>query len=212
MICLLSLRTVVALLLPAMSRQRAISLSIVAAVPLLAGLLVAGHARADLTWNGSGESGVDPFGHAWLTQNTAFQDVTSWGMPGRAQGTRVYNGNFTIEAIEVTFSGLPDGVTVLEGVPTFRPTMNVTPFGAGDLWTYDLTGDTVRFDPPIPSKTLAPGDSFFLYVPFTDEVVFDDFEFQVTYIGVPEPSSIILASVALAALTALLRRRSRSER
>ncbi len=155
--------------------------------------LLAQTACADLIWSGAGQSGTDPFGDQWLTQNGGFQSVTNWGMPGRSKGTAPFQGNVAVSEIDVTFFGLPAGVTVMnQPVASYQPTFNVTPFVVGDLWTYSISGNTVAFFPPPTSHVLNPGDRFFYYVPFTATVDFSTFHFQVTYNSVPEPAGVVL--------------------
>src|SRR5215471_6108287 len=122
-------------------------------------------AFADLTWNGAGQSGADPFGNMWLTQNPGFQSIASWGMPGRSLGTTTFLGGFAVREIDVTFFGLPSGVGIMNQGTTFEPTLANTPFL--DLWNATITGNSVSFTSPSSSPALNPGDSFAWYIPFT---------------------------------------------
>jgi hypothetical protein len=152
----------------------------VAALVLLGSL----PARADLVeWNGAGANGVDPYGHAWLAENSAFQGVTSWGIPGRGHGVTTFVADRSVTGVQVSFFDLPMGVTIRDdGFQSFGPTMNVSPFSVSDLWVRTLLSPTsVRFDPPTPNRTLDPLDALFMYVPFTAEVNLGTFRFEALY-------------------------------
>ncbi len=161
-------------------------------------------AAAHVVWTGSGETGTDPFGHAWRFQNsaTAFQNVANWGIPGRAQGILEYLGDVSVLAIQVEFFNLPAGTQFSH--PISNPTMNVSPFTVSDLWTSQSpTATSVLFTPPDPGRTLDPHDQFFLFVPFDRDIDFSTISFRATYFtatAVPEPSSMIAMSTLLAAL------------
>lgn len=184
-----------------------LSRSLVAAGTLLvavAGLAVPSQARADIVWGGSGANGNDPLGHAWLTQVPGFQNVTSWGIPGRSRGILPYRGTESITAVEVTFFGLPANVTLIPAGDSLGPAMNVTPFSAADLWDIRITGNTIVYTPPTADRTLDPGDSFFVFATFNAPVDLATFRFEAVYrtAVVPEPTSLALFGAGLAAVAA----------
>jgi hypothetical protein len=158
---------------------------------------------ADIVWLGAGESGNDPFGTPWLFQNsgTAFQNVTSFGFPGRAKGTTKYFGSESVRAVELEFFGLPSGVVLTDFLPVNTPAMNVTPFSASDLWTYVFpTTTSIRFTPPTPDRTLDQSDGLLLWAPFSGDLNSSLVNFRATYVtGVPEPGGLS----ALAAVFAM---------
>jgi hypothetical protein len=170
--------------------------------------------QADIMFSGSGLTGTDPLGQTWLTQSPGFQGVTSWGIPGRAQGIVEYLGTETIIGVEATFFGLPSGVTLEQAGANFGPAMNVTPFTGADNWIPVVTGNSIVFTPPTPLQTLAPGDSFFFHATFTGQIDPDTFSFQAVYRtlprAVPEPSSVVLSALGLSALLSLGYRRLRA--
>lgn len=173
------------------------------------GLLAVGlSARAGVvSWGGTGIFGFDPYGQAWNTQNRGFQDVTSWGIPGRAIGNVPFAGPTSIRGIELSFFDLPAGVTIRDDhVLSFGPTMNVEPFGTTDFWVWtSLSATSGRFDPPAPASTLDPQESFFFFVPFTNVVNLSTFRFEARYELVPEPSSLSLAALGLLGVACVAR-------
>ncbi len=172
-------------------------------------------ARADIVWLGSGESGTDPFGAPWLFQNsdTAFQGVTSFGMPGRAMGQTRYDGTESVLVVQFEFFDLPTGVVLSDFLPVNTPAMNVEPFLAADLWQYTFpTPTTIRFTPPTADRTLDPMDRFFLFAPFTDDVNFATVNFRATYFtSIPEPGTGSMLAVLIPLVAVGYRRRVRKK-
>jgi hypothetical protein len=171
------------------------------------------HAAADIVWSGAGESGADPFGTPWLFQNsdTAFQDVASFGLPGRAMGTTSYFGPETVSAIMLEFFDLPAGVALSNFLPVNTPAMNVDPFSGDDLWDYSLLSTSaILFTPPTSDRTLDTQDRFFLWATFDGDIDFSTIDFRATYIiSVPEPGSFATLFVIVPVCLAIRRRRLR---
>jgi uncharacterized delta-60 repeat protein len=140
------------------------------------------NANTSVVWSGSGPSGTDPFGVAFAS--TPNQSKSSWGMPGLNNGTTLFKAPGSFEGFRVTFSGLPNGVTIAGG--DSNTVLNVTPFMAADVWNETVTGNSILFTSPNPAtKRLDQNDQFFVNVIFTGVYDANLLTFNVEYIGSP---------------------------
>jgi hypothetical protein len=180
------------------------------AVALAAGL-VAGGAQADvIVWGGTGTSGTDPFGHAWLV-NTGLGGKLFWGIPGLGAGTELWAGPGTLASL--TFTVNTPGLTVDPNpVPTgpggFDESTRFSNTSAGALWDRSIGGSTVTFSAATLASLLEIGQGFFVNVGFIGQTTLP-FDFTVTYVTVPEPGTLGLIGVAIAFAGLTLRRRRR---
>lgn len=176
-------------------------------------LSLAGTANAlNLTWTGSGQSGVDPLGHAWQFGTQGNGDG-AWGIPGLGAGTEGWQGSTWITDFHITFE-LPAGVSIdPEPVPIgpggFDESTRFSNLGKSVLWPRTISGNTVSFVADSFADRLDPGDSFFVNVAFDGPIPVDGVPFIAEYtmdVGVPEPAT---ATLALLGLGGLVLRRNR---
>lgn len=142
-----------------------------------------------VAWSGSGASGTDPYGTPFISSNTT--TVPSWGMPGFQAGTTLFQAPGSYDGFRVSFSGLPNGVTIFE--THGNTVMNVTPFSAADIWDKQVTGDSILFTSPDPvTKRLDQGDSMFVSVLFTGAIDLAALQFDVEYIDSTNPVGTVV--------------------
>jgi len=156
-----------------------------------------------ISWDGTGTSGVDPFGHAWDTDNDQDNGDGSWGLPGLQEGNLNWNGPDWITDFHITFSGLPVGVLI---DPTPLP---VGPFGIGEstrfsnvtdgvLWNREIVGNTVWFFAnDLINDRLDPVEVFFVNVAFDGPIDLSTLSFEAEYSMIPEPSTWLLLSITI---------------
>ncbi|QDV83430.1 Calx-beta domain-containing protein [Planctomycetes bacterium TBK1r] len=152
----------------------------------VAGFVVAETGGDAFTWSDAGSSGVDPFGNPWIASNTT--TLPSWGVPGFQAGTINFVGTGSYDGFRVTFSGLPDGVTI-DGNHG-NTVLNKTPFSSADLWNKEVTANSVLFTSPDPvNKRLTGGERFFVSVIFTGGLDLGQLQFDVEYIDGRAPGN-----------------------
>ena len=174
---------------------------------VLSGLLFTNVGFAlDLQWSGSGDTGVDPLGHAWIIKNTT--EAKGWGLPGIDEETLPWNASSSINGFSITFSGLPVG-TVIDDTDTDP---EATAFEVDSkAWTRTVEELTVSFTAPLLfDDRLKPGESFFVNVSFLGPFVPENISFEAEYTMItPEPTSLTLTLIL--GFTRLWRRRRSAE-
>jgi hypothetical protein len=194
-----------------------------AALAAYVGLLAAARlAQAGtISFAGSGSSGTIalPSGSVpWSVQlDTVNPPQSSWGIPGLMKGLVSWPaGNGSLTGFDVTFTGLPSGVSIN---PSPAPT---SPFGSdnstrfsdttqGFLFDRSLSGNSVTFTAPA-GKSVSPGDNLFVNVVFTGNAGPVTFSGHLTttdtIAATPEPAALTLVgSGALGLLACAWKRR-----
>jgi hypothetical protein len=193
-------------------------------MPLVVFVVAAGSAApaATIDFSGSGTSGtINPNSLAWvLTPDDSAvpflsspRDISVWGSPGLGENYNTWpTGDGQAVSFSITFTGLPDGVTIDQ-------TADTMPTGFDDfsrfhndtdtiIWTPSYSGgDSVTFTAPS-GYSMPAGTEFYVNIAFAGGTVDTvDFTGDWTTAAVPEPGSLLLAAVAFLGMAALARRR-----
>ena len=158
----------------------------------------AAHA-VNITWDGVGNTGSDPFGHTWLVNQFG------WGIPGPGDGVIPWAGPDWISDFHITFDGLE--ISQL----SFETEFVTDEDGNGVVetdWNAMFMGtDTVWFVAP-PGVRLDPGEQFFVNVGFTTPATVVNFTAEYTMDQLPEPGALMLFGLGLVGLGLAARRRA----
>jgi hypothetical protein len=139
----------------------------------------------------------------------------SWSIPGYFNGVAPWQGSDTFTDFHITFSGLPDGVTLANTFSSscYDNSQNVFCDDATSVvWTPVLDSpNSISFYAPSGDSGLHPGDTFYTNIFFTgapDDALHFTGSWTQDGGAVPEPSTLGLAGLGAAAL-GLWRRRKR---
>lgn len=139
-----------------------------------------------------------------------FLGVSSFGVPGLGFSLVAYPGDAPLTSLELTFTDLPQGVTIapVDNSNSYATRFRDTTAGIFFDGVISPGGDSVTFTAPA-GAGLDPGDLFFFNVVFTgDAGPSVDFTGTITTAAVPEPASLVMmAGGGLALMGCGLRRR-----
>jgi hypothetical protein len=172
-------------------------------------------AKADVSFVGLGNTGVDPYGQAWTWNNNGPAGASAWGIPGLLAGTLVWAGPATtdFDIVIGTKDTVPAGVAIdttatqgndYSGSYLTTRFSNVT---AGALWNMVPVSPTeVQFFASNAATALVAGDTFFVNVVLTGKIDPTKVGFVATYSPVPVPPSLLLLAPGLLGLVGIRKR------
>jgi hypothetical protein len=172
-------------------------------VPMLGSI---GQAKADyIPFSGSGDSGTistTPSSSIIWTYPGNVVVADFWSIPGVGDRSVAWNGSSSESEFTITFEGLPSGISIS---PIFAPLFVDTTTGIPWNGTTSSSGDTVTFFAPS-GNPLNVGDFFFVNVAFRGDAgpavsftgAFDP-QLGPSVLSTPEPSSLALCGMAIAA-------------
>lgn len=132
-------------------------------------------------WSGSGDAGTGPFGTPWSVYSNNSPSRSVWASPTYQFGSEPFQGQGAYDAYRVTFSGLPDGVSI--DADYFDTILRINPPVSGRIWDEEITGNSILFTSSDPiNQRLEQGDDFLVRVGFTDQVDPQSLQFDVEYI------------------------------
>jgi len=184
---------------------------------VLAAAVVAGFGTSanalNLTWTGSGVIGSDPLGHPWTLRSDS--GTNFWGIPGIGLGVVPFcpacPPTDWVTDFHITFHDLPQGVEIIENGPEtvggFTLATRFNNDSQSVLWPRMIMGNTVWFVASSNADRLDPGENFFVNVAFSGPVSAVNFTAEWT-MDVPEPATLAIFGLGLAAIGAMRRRRS----
>jgi len=178
-------------------------------------------ANADITFSGSGPSGVlSAPSETWVFNADGGAPVTgylnNWGSPGVGFGEVVSGETVPVFGMKITFSGGgtidAPSIAIGNGAGCAGTTTGGTTFctdSPTDIWLATQTGaDSIEFTAQNPTYYLNPGQLYFVNI-FFDGATPTSFtgEWLTEYSPTPEPSSLMLLGSGALALLGGLRRR-----
>lgn len=192
-----------------------------AALATLLAIGVAGPAKADYAFSGSGSSGyLNPTTSTEIWHIPAYSGSEGWGSPGISYGTTAYTQSQAAYGMDITFTGggeiTPGSVSIGNAAGCAGTSTGGTTFctiSATDIWEAFQTGpDTIQFLAQNPSYYLSTGQDYFVNVLFSGGSPTGFTGKWLTSFSptpTPEPASLLVFASALVGLGVVTCRRKR---